>query len=219
MASFSNKLCNPTPFDVKLNWECGINIRIPAFGTANLTMQQMDDFRPGKPGSADIKSTLDYFGLFLLDIDRHYDNQALEALRRSQAAKKQQYNAAVQNIADRKSAAGVPHNPDALEETLKQMGYIKLREEIYLLENAISKFQKAVGVNPERSVTPTLDPARTVFVIDPPYEFPSVAAMEFFLDQNPEIKAKHAALKDQSKGSTLKTRVVQSPVKEESDGE
>lgn len=196
--AYSSKLCNPTPFPVKLNWNKGVNIKIGAFGAAELTMQQMDDFRPGKAGSADVKSVLDYYGLFLLDSDRPYDNQALEALRRAHDAKKAQYDAAVRNITDRRAAAGVAPNEDALEETLRQMGLVELRRKIEVLQEAVQRFRKVVGDKPEQSLRRQLDPKRTVFVLEPPEEFPSVAAMEFFLDQNPEVKAKHQAWKEES---------------------
>lgn len=198
--AYSSKLCNPTPFPVKLPWHRGINIKVDAFDSKELTMEQMDDVRPGKPGSADVKSVLDYHGLFLMDSDRPYDNQALEALQRAYQSKKAQYDAAVRNITDRRAATGVAPNEEALEETLRQMGYVRLRDQIDTLKDAIAKFREVVGDRPEQSLRQQLDPARTVFVLDPPREFPSVAAMEFFLDKNPEVKAKHQAFNAQAAG-------------------
>ncbi len=198
--AYSAKLCNPTPFSIKLPWDRGIKIMIEAFGSAELTMQQMDDFRPGKPGSADVKSTLDYYGLFLLDSDRPYDNQAVEALRRSRDAKKAQYTAAVRNITDRRAAAGVAPNAEALAETIDQMGYKELDRKVQILADAVKQFDAAIGDNPEQALRTQMDPARTVFVMDPPREFPSVAAMEFFLKQNDEIRAKHIAFSQQAVG-------------------
>lgn len=193
--AFSSRLCNPTPFDVKLPWDAGINIKIPAFGSAEISMQQMDDFRPGKPGSAAVKQVLDYHGLFLLDTDRPYDNQALDALRRAHDAKKAQYDSAVRNIIDRRAAEGIAPNEAALEETLRQMGFIELENKVKILKEAVNRFASEVGTQPERMQRHKYDPNRTVLVMDPPREFPSVAAMEFFLDQNPEIKAKHKAFR------------------------
>ena len=192
--AFSSRLCNPTPFDIELPWDRGVNIDIPAFGSAELTMQQFDDFRPGKPGSPDVKRTLDYYGLFLLDVDRPYDNQALEALRLSRAGKKSQYDAAIKNIRDRRAAQGIAPNEEALDETLNQMGYAELDNKVKVLDKAIARFAAEVGDSTEQSIRAQLDPKRTVFVLDPPREFPSVAAMEFFLAHNPEINAKHEAL-------------------------
>lgn len=196
--AYSAKLCNPTPFPIKLPWDRGVKIMIEAFGSAELTMQQMDDFRPGKPGSADVKSTLDYYGLFLEDTDRPYDNQAVEALRRSRDAKKAQYTAAVRNITDRRAAAGVAPNEEALAETIDQMGYKELDRKIQILSDAVKGFTDAIGDKPEATLRTQLDPKRTVFVMDPPREFPSVAAMEFFLKQNDDIRAKHFAFSQQA---------------------
>ena len=45
------RLRNPTPFDVKIPYERGVYINIPSDGEVELSMEQLDDFRPGKPGS------------------------------------------------------------------------------------------------------------------------------------------------------------------------
>jgi hypothetical protein len=196
--AYSARLCNPTPFNVKLPWDRGVVIVIEPFGATDLTMQQMDDFTPGKPGSAEVRQFMDYYGLFLLDSDRPYDNQALEALRRAHASKKSQYDSAIRNIIDRRAAAGVNPDPEALEETLRMMGYVALREKIETLKEQVAKFQEAVGDQPDRTARQQLDPKRTVFVTDPPREFPSVASMKFFLEKNPEIKARHEAFATQA---------------------
>lgn len=195
--AFVNRLCNPTPWDAKLNWERGVNLRVPAFGHVDLTMQQMDDFRDGKPGSEAVMSTLDFFGLFLFDADRPYDNQAVEALKRMHAARKTRYNDAVNAITRRRTSEGVQSNPELLEELLQQHGYAQLRDSIGVLAEQIKGLEKVVTTE-ERSTRQKFDPARTVFVTDPPREFPSVAAMNFFLDRNPEIKAKHVAFTQQA---------------------
>lgn len=193
--AYAAKLCNPTPFKVELPWHRGVSIHISPFGETELTMQQMDDFRPGKAGSAEVRSVLDYHGLFLRDMDRPYDNQALEALKRSHRAKKIQYDEAVNQLRIQRARAGVPPQEAAFDETLEKLGYKRLDEEVQKLKSAIEKFEKVVGGGPERSVRPQFDPNRTVMVTDPPREFPSVAAMEFFLEQNPDIRAEHEAFK------------------------
>jgi G:T/U-mismatch repair DNA glycosylase len=187
------RLENPTPWDVKLDWDRGIKIRIPAFGNVDLGMQQMDDFRENKPGSEAVQETLHYHGLFLLDSDRPYDNQAVEALRYAREAKKAQHDAATRNITDRRAAQGIAPNEEALEETFRMQGLGTLKEKIATLENQIKALEEAIGPQRERSIREQLDPKRTIFVMDPPREFPSVAAMNFFLETDPEIKAKHEA--------------------------
>lgn len=198
--AYSSKLCNPTPFKVEINWDRGVDVIVEAYGASELTMQQMDDCRPGKPGSAEIKHTLDYFGVFLLDSDRPYDNQALDACERSLRAKKEQYDAVVLNLTNSRAAQGIAVNDDAMEETLRLMGYLDKRKEIEALGDAVKAFREAVGDQPEASLRQQLDPKRTVFVTDPPRQFPSVASMEFFLTQNPEIDARHKAFS--SRGET-----------------
>jgi len=185
------KICNPTLWEVKINFERGVVLRIPALGSLDLSMQQMDDFRPGKPGSENVLSYLDYHGAFLLDGDRPYDHQALEALKKAYAARKSQYDQVVQNAMSMRAAQGINPDPSALEETLRQQGYVRFREHLDTIREQIQKLEAVVADNPERTVRARFDPTRTVFVLEPPREFPSVAAMEFFLEKNPDIKAKH----------------------------
>lgn len=194
--AYASRLCNPTPWKVELPWDRGQVIVIPEFGYADLTSQQMDDYKPGKPGSAEVRATLDYYGLFLLDTDRTYDAQALDALRKSRKARKDQYDAAVQRLQDNRAAANMQPNAEALEDTLRMMGQVEIREKVKALDEAITKFTKVVAASGDSNLRAQLDPARTVFVLDPPREFPSVAAMEFFLDKNPAIREKHEASKN-----------------------
>jgi hypothetical protein len=192
------KLANPTPWNVELPYEKGICIIIPAFGFANLTMQQMDDYRDGKPGSEAIRQILDYDGLFLVDSDRPYDHQALAALRRCHRAKKSQHDEALKDLIGKRAAAGVGKDPEALEETLRLSGQDGLRTKVNELVEQITAYEKAIGDDGERAVRQQLDPARTIFVMDPPTEYPSVAAMNFFLDrpENAEVKNRHIAYRE-----------------------
>ena len=189
------KLANPTPWDCKLPYEKGIYIIIPAYGFTTLTMAQMDDYREGKPGSEGTRVILDYDGLFVVDSDRPYDNQALDALRRCYRAKKAQHDAAVKDLAAKRTAAGIGKDPEALEEALKLSGQTGLRNKINELKEQITAYETAIGSDAEGTVRQKLDPERTVFITDPPREFPSIAAMNFFLDRpkHAEIKNKHQA--------------------------
>lgn len=184
-------------------------------------MQQMDDYRPGKPGSAEVKQFLDYHGLFLYDTDRPYDHQALDALKQSYRLKKAQYDAAIRSMTDHRAAANMPLNDESMEETIKQMGYATLRDKIEVLGEAIGKFQEVVDANPLTGQRRQLDPARTVYVMDPPREFPSVAAMEFFLKlpENVEIRAKHQAFALQRAGAPAVEDVDSSAAEEAFDDE
>jgi len=195
--AFASKLVNPTPWDVRLDWgNRGQRIRIPAFSEKVITAEQQADYTPGTPGEDAVYGELNYYGVFLLDIDRPYDNQALEALEKARAARKEKYDGSVRRMMDRRSQMGVSPDPEALEEAVRQMGLVQVRTEIKILESQIDKYRTIVG--PERrTARPKMDPARTVFALDPPREFPSVAAMEFFLELNPEVRARHDAFKVQ----------------------
>jgi hypothetical protein len=193
MATLTAKLCNPTPWAAKLDWDRGVKIRVPAFGDVALTMQQLDDFRSGKPGSEAVEEVLNYFGLFVMDADRPYDNQALDSLKRCRNAMKAQYDSVSKSMRDRRAQQGIAPNEEALEESLEQHGYVTLRNKVQLLDDQIRKYEKVCGPETERAARNQLDPTRTVFVLDPPREFPSVAAMHFFLEQNPGVAAKHEA--------------------------
>lgn len=193
--ALTNRLANPTPFPVKLKYDRGIFLKVPPFGSVELTMQQLDDFRDGKPGSEAVQQTTNFHGLFLMDSDRPYDHQALEAIERSIAAKEEQYRSSTQSLIDTRASAGV--NPDkvALEETFRRLGLTDLKEEVESLKNQARLYRKTVESQPESRKAQQLDPNRTVFVMDPPTEFPSVAAKDFFLSlpENAEIAEKHKA--------------------------
>ena len=190
--AITTRVCNPTPWMVDFPYDQGIDIVVPPFGSALLTMEQMDDFRDGKPGSEAVQELLDYYGLFLLDSDRPYDNQAHEVLVRCRAKRLSQYTEAERNIKDRRASQGIAPDEAALEAMLETMGYTALREQVNILEEQINHFKDAVTTE-STSSAPKFDPARTIFVMDPPTEFPSVAAMKFFLMQpeNADIASAH----------------------------
>jgi hypothetical protein len=201
--AYAAKLCNPTPWLVKLPWDKGVVINVPEFGEATLNMQQMDDFKPGKPGSENVLNLLGYHGLFLFDVDRPYDNQALEAITTCWKAKKFQYDEAVARLKRARSSQGIQDDPELLEEVLDQMGLSQVRDKVEVLKEQIDKYTKIVGA--DHVVGVQMDPKRTVYAMEPPREFPSIAAMEFFLEQNPEIAAKHEAFKRQQQGAPVES--------------
>lgn len=200
--AYVSRLYNPTPWDEALDWgNRGQKIRVPAFGHADLNHEQMHDFRDNNPGSESILNYIEYFGIFLFDSDRPYDNQALDALRKAYKARKAHLDAAVKSLQDQRMKSGIAPNEAAFEEALRLLGYATLRDKVDTIKRLIEKLESTVG--PDRQVRPRLDPARTIFVTDPPREFPSVAAMEFFLEQpqNREVAAQHAAFVAQQRGS------------------
>jgi hypothetical protein len=211
--AYAAKLMNPTPWEAKLDYDRGVRLRIGAFDSLSLTMQQMDDFRGDKPGSEAVEAVLDTFGLFLFDSDRPYDNQALEALKRMHAVLSDRYRNAERRLRDGRSAQGISTDEGALDETLEQLGYKTVKMKIDTLKAQIKEYESIAG--PERNTRAKLDPARTVFVLNPPREFPSVAAMNFFLSQNAEIRTQHEALTARAAtpaSEPVPSQVVQTPV-------
>jgi hypothetical protein len=192
----TNKLVNATHKDVSFPYDKGVILTIPADGQLDLTMDQMDDFRNDKPGSEEVRNQLEYHGLFLLDGDRSYEEQAFTAIRHSISHKKNQYDAFVQRLRDSRIATGSPVTEEAMEEAVDRAGYITIQRDIDKLQKRIKVLEKVLEEKgPKGKVKETLDPRRTCFVTDPPREFPSETALELFLlDQEPDFVERHKTL-------------------------
>lgn len=193
--ALSAKLCNPTPFPVRLRWHKGIDIMIPPMGDTTLSPIQMEDFRPGKPGSATVQQEIEIYGIFLYDTDRDYDEQALEALQRCLRARKIRYEEAVKSMRDRRAAEGSAPSEELLEQLIVSFGFDKQRDQIAILEKQVKELQKVVSSRQTKTEDIEFDPL-TVYVLDPPRKFPSEAQLNFFLDLpgNEQIKAQHQAM-------------------------
>lgn len=194
--SLTNRLQNPTPWEVRINWDRGIDIVIPPFGETELTVAQMDDFRPGKPGSEDVQNLMDFHGIFLLDSNRTYNVQALEAVERAIEKKTVLYREVRESTRkSHQSESGQKLSEEALEEQMRMLGYDKFGRQVERLKKMARNLSEAVGDRSGETVKERLDPARTVFVVDPPRQFPTVEMMEEFLDENPDIRDKHEAMR------------------------
>jgi len=145
----------------------------------------MDDFREGKPGSPEVKSMMNHYGIFLRDPSQPFELQAIESIKASIKDKQGQYNDAHGNIR-RSAAAQGTFDEGAFAETLHQMGYTGLKEEIDRLEGRLKQYTSRV--NEERIIHEQFDLERTLIFLDPPKEFDSKVQMEIYLDENPEIK-------------------------------
>ena len=194
MASVAN-LVNPTPFDVRIPYQQGVEIRIPADGEVNLTPRQMEDFIPGRPGSEEAKSLLDFEGVYLQDSDLSYEFQALDSLKAYVKQRKER----IRNFVDRAQRArtqqGISVDEDVMNELKEQAGYGRMQKKIDKVVARIKILEKLVNQDEDRgSVARALDPERSCFVTNPPRQFPSKTALEMFLAENPEIKEKHDAL-------------------------
>jgi len=181
---------NPTPFKVEFSWDKGVVLEVPADGDLELTMQQMDDFRPGKPGTEEVKQQMDYYGIFLLDGDRSWEEQAVKAIEISLKVKKESVDAFIAN--QRKNSPG-PIAPEVLEEMIDRSGYKKIQAECESLKRRVDALRKVLDkTGTKGKVKETLDPKRTCFVLNPPKQFVSETALALFLmDQTPEFRKKH----------------------------
>jgi hypothetical protein len=190
--AWSNKLCNPTPFHVSFPYSSGLSLEIPPFGEIQLRDQaQVTDFLPNVPGAETIQNLCDVYGIFLRDNDRPYQAQAIEAIRRTIRVKEERYSSAYNRQREAMAAAG--HKDDAvIEEQMKRIGLVTLREKTEVLKKQLSQYE--AKFTEEVRAAETYDPARTIFAgVDQPKEFPTKEAMEFYLSlpENKAVKKAH----------------------------
>jgi hypothetical protein len=182
--ALSNELCNPTPWEVQIPYHKGIVINVPPDGKVELTVDQMDDFRSGKPGSEAVQELTSYYGVFLRDNTRTYEAQALEAIRACIAAKREQRRGAEIRLRQMGAADGATWSPEQYQQTLSQLGYDKIDKEIAALEGRSKFLAKELESSSDGRVHKTFDPERTLIFLDPPREFPSKIALQMFLNDS-----------------------------------
>jgi hypothetical protein len=178
------------------HYGAGVLINIEPFSAYELHYTQMEDFVPTRAGWPNVKEDLEVKGLFVLDPDRPYDNQAYDAVKRSRILKEEKYRAGREEMKNAIARLGLQFSEENLTERLTRAGYMRLKKECEeLLEQ--EKFYEGIIKAEEVKVNKkfTLDPKRTVFVTDPPREFPSESAMIYFLNraENKAIKEAHEA--------------------------
>ena len=189
------RLVNPTPFDVKIPYERGVFINIPADGDVELSMGQLDDFRPGKPGSEAARKLLEFEGVFLQDTDLSYDLQALTALQIAVRERKDRIKTFVDRTKNSRIAGGATVDDSTMEDLIESSGYGRMQKDVGRLVTRVKQLQVVVSAdNTHGAVRQNLDPKRTCFVINPPRQFPSETALAMFLNENPEIKEAHDKL-------------------------
>lgn len=188
--NISNRLCNPTPFQVVWPYDKGVKLVIPADGHLDLDAMVMDDFRSDKPGHEAVKAQMDQYGIFLRDPTRPYEHQALESLGCAIRSLDGMYQDTYNNLRRRAAAQGT-YDQEAFEETLEQMGYGNLKRKVEALKERLVKYESAVS---ERAVVhEEFDPKRTLLFLDPPKEFDSEIAMEVYLAENEDVRAQQDA--------------------------
>ena len=200
---YTNKLLNPTPWKVKIPYDKGQYITVPADGEYEFTtVDQQKDFEPTQPGAEEIRKMLDYFGVFVLNPDLSYDLQALKSLEASYKSKKFTRDEFVQRLRDNRISSGRSIDDGTLEEAIETAGYgTKINErtgipgiqgQLDIIQSRIKFLKKAVESDPTRGyMKEKLDPEKTCFVTSPPRQFPSKTALAMFLEENPTIKAQH----------------------------
>ena len=191
----TNKLCNATKQLVDWGWHCGISIKIQPDSSYELTNAQLLDFQSGNPGSEAIQQLMGEYGIFLRDNDRTYESQALEALIKCHKAKKAHYEESTNNLRRSRAQAGIVDNPEALEETFRQLGLVALRETVEGLAFRIKQFEKAVAEQKSTKQTNAIDPDRTLLFVDPPKVFETKFALQVFLSEpeNAKLREKYEA--------------------------
>ena len=198
MAGISNTLCNATPFLVKIDWHAGICLTIEPDGSLDLSgqlgVEQMDDFRDGKPGSEAVQELMKHWGIFLRDHSRTYESQALDVIRAATRSREIMYNEFVNNLRKGRAREGISENPEAFEELIRQSGYAKVRTEIDILKGRVKFLEKEIGDTPA-VVRERLDPERTLMFTDPPRIFPTKVALQMFLNDpgNDKVKKQYDA--------------------------
>ena len=189
------KLINPTPFDVKIPYERGVYINIPSDGDVELSMQQLDDFRPGKPGSEAARKLLDFEGVFLSDTDLSYDLQALRALETAVRERKDRIKTFIDRTRNSRIAGGATVDDATMEDLIENSGYGRMQNDVDRMVARIGTLRGVVKDDATGgAVRQNLDPKRTCFVINPPRQFPSETALAMFLNEHPDIAKQHEEL-------------------------
>jgi len=156
----------------------------------------MDDFRPGKPGSEEVREQMEPYGLFLLDGNRGYDEQALNALQACLKKKEGQFRDFVDRLRDSRITAGSPITPEAMEEAKRRGGYDKFEKDIEVIRERVGIIKSVLAEEGIIGrVKEPLDPKRTCFASQPPRPFPSEVALRLFLsNQKPDFVKQHEEL-------------------------
>ena len=189
------KMVNPTPFDVKIPYTRGIYITVPSDGDTDLDMDQLDDFRGGKPGSEETRKILEFEGVFIQDTDLSYDYQALKALRLAVREREDRIKTFVERTKGSRIAGGATVDDATMEDLIQSAGYGRMQNDVDTLKARIKILSGVVNEDENKgAVRQTLDPKRTCFVINPPRQFPSETSLAMFLSEHPDIKKEHDAL-------------------------
>ena len=213
--SLTNRLCNPTPFLVDWNYDRGVHIKLQPDGFMDLQDVEMSNqFRPGLPGTEAVREEMHQFGIFLRETSIPYEVQAIEAIKASIDYHETLYNTTANNVRLKAAQIGL-NTPEAIEQHLEFMGYVALRNKIEKLRDRLKRYESKIDKTQEgRPRHRQYDPKRTLLFLDPPKEFDSEIAMEIFLEENPNMKARQEAFLKQLTANEAPKR----PAKAAADG-
>lgn len=193
--SLSNKLCNATPFDVEIPYTAGIRITVKADGSTDLSLAQMEDYAPGRPGSSENIASLLSYGCFLLDGDKSYDSQVLATLTGMISVMNQQLSEFVAELHRNQQQANGKRLDDESVQTMKESsGYGRFEERLNILRKRVKMYTKVLGGESPDRTKKTFDPERTCFASNPPREFPSKLSLQIYLAENPDVAEKNAEM-------------------------
>jgi hypothetical protein len=185
----TDQLCNPTPWNVSFNYHRGEKLNIPADGAVKLTHDQLQDFRTGTPGHEGVRNIMEMYGLFLLDGERSYDEQALEAISATLKEKQKRLDEFVTRTQDQRLATGRPIDDQTMTKLMESSGYDKIKEQVEQLSER-KEFLRG-RISDASVVRDRIDPRVTCLATDPPRTFPSETALQMFLKSNPELAEQH----------------------------
>ena len=192
--SISNRLCNATPFDVEIPCTAGIRISIKPDQSTELSLVQMEDYAPGRPGSAENLRSLLSYGCFMLDSDRSYDAQVLETLTGTISMMNQQLTEFVNELKKQQLSNGTKLDDETLQAMKESAGYGRFEERLNILRNRVKMYKKVLGGESVENTNRSFDPERTCFASNPPREFPSKLSLAIYLAENPEIAKKNGEM-------------------------
>ncbi len=188
----SNELCNPNPWEIEWKYHAGRVIVVPADGSVELTVDEMDDFRDGKPGSEDVQNNMKFMGIFLREHDRPYELQAIAALEESARQKHAHTRNFEQSLRSTRAAQNNPLSEESFEYIFKQSGNANLQRQADTSKERAKFLRSQIDVETaESNIHKTYDPERTLLFTNPPKEFPTPLALQMFLNDtgNERIRA------------------------------
>lgn len=188
--NITNRLVNPTPFDVEWPYHRGIVLKIPAYGHYDLeTSDMIEDFRPDSAGSESVSLLMRDYGIFLRDPSVPYEVQAVKAIRDCMKSKSEMCREARAGMEADMARTG-NYDKSAVDKTFERLGFKRIEDQVALLERKLEFYERQIKGN-SRILHKQFDPERTLLFLNPPREFETKIAMLSYLEDHPEDKVKY----------------------------